>query len=176
MGSIDEGQAQARAHDIPEHLLPGLDPEWVEMWNEHGRHLSRADEVSIEEYRKNPPAYNFTYASWKGPEVHHEEEFMVPMSDPEGEVRIRVYSPAGPGPFPVHLNMHGGGWVLGGLESEAAWCRSTCNKANVKVVDIDYRMAPEFVFPIGIYDCWRVLKWVRRTLIFLHGTRLLTSL
>jgi acetyl esterase/lipase len=52
-----------------------------------------------------------------------------------------------------------GGWVLGGLKSEAAWCRHMCNKANIKVIDVDYRMAPEFPFPTSIYDCWDAVKW-----------------
>ena len=149
-----------KSHSIPEHLLPGLDPEWIALWNEHGRHLTRADEVTIEEYRKSPAKYNFTYANWSGPAVHHEEELMVPVSNPDGEIKIRIYSPEGPGPFGVHLNMHGGGWTLGGLETEAGYCRSVCNKAGVKVIDIDYRLAPEFVFPVAFYDCWSVVKWV----------------
>jgi acetyl esterase/lipase len=49
--------------------------------------------------------------------------------------------------------------VLGGLKSEAAWCRHMCNKANIKVIDVDYRMAPEFPFPTSIYDCWDAVKW-----------------
>jgi acetyl esterase/lipase len=35
-----------------------------------------------------------------------------------------------------------------------------CNKANIKVIDVDYRMAPEFPFPTSIYDCWDVVKWI----------------
>jgi acetyl esterase/lipase len=94
-----------------------------------------------------------------GPEVFHVEDIRVPVTTPVGEVTVRVYSPEGPGPFPVHLNFHGGGWVLGGLQSEAAWCRHMCNKANIKVIDVDYRMAPEFPFPTSIYDCWDAVKW-----------------
>jgi acetyl esterase/lipase len=95
-----------------------------------------------------------------GPEVFHVEDIRIPVTTPVGEVTVRVYSPEGPGPFPVHLNFHGGGWVLGGLQSEAAWCRHMCNKANIKVIDVDYRMAPEFPFPTSIYDCWDVVKWI----------------
>jgi hypothetical protein len=51
---------------IPETLYDGLDPEWVKLWNDHGRYQKRADEVSIEIYRKDPAAYSFTYATWPG--------------------------------------------------------------------------------------------------------------
>ncbi|KAF7190095.1 Arylesterase [Pseudocercospora fuligena] len=147
-------------HSIPAHLLPGLDPEWVKLWNDHGRQHVRADEVTLEEYRKDPAAHTFSHASWTGPAVHHEEEMKIPVTNPDGEVEIRIYSPHGSGPFGVHFNMHGGGWTLGGLETEAGYCRSVCNKAGVKVVDIDYRLAPEYIFPIAFYDCWTVIKWV----------------
>jgi acetyl esterase/lipase len=59
----------------------------------------------------------------------------------------------------VHLNFHGGGWVIGGLNSEAAWCRSICNESSIIVIDVDYRLAPEFPFPVAIYDCWTAVKW-----------------
>lgn len=53
-----------------------------------------------------------------------------------------------------------GGWVLGGLNSEAAWCRSVCNNTGIVVVDVDYRLAPEFIFPTAVYDSWDALQWV----------------
>lgn len=53
-----------------------------------------------------------------------------------------------------------GGWILGGLKSEAAWCRSVCNNTGIVIVDVDYRLAPEFVFPAAIYDSWEAIQWV----------------
>ncbi|PVI05978.1 hypothetical protein DM02DRAFT_724747 [Periconia macrospinosa] len=138
----------------------GLDPEWIELWETHGANMIRADEVSIEEYRKNPALYSFTYPTCAGPEVFHVEDRQVSVTTPSGKINVRIYTPEGPGPWPVHLNFHGGGWVLGGLKSEAAWCRHITNKAAIKVVDVDYRMAPEYPFPTSIYDCWDALKWV----------------
>ncbi|KAK6211655.1 hypothetical protein QIS74_10919 [Colletotrichum tabaci] len=138
---------------------PGINPDWVRLWNEHGGGMVRADEVSIERYRESPAQYSFTYPTCRGPDVFHVEDRKVPVTRPAGKVTVRIYSPEGPGPFPVHLNFHGGGWVLGGLNSEAAWCRHICNKANIKVIDVDYRMGPEFKFPTAIYDCWETVRW-----------------
>ena len=101
-----------------------------------------------------------TYADSPGPEVPHVEDLRVPVSNPTGEVVARMYSPESNGPVPVHFNMHGGGWVLGGLASEQAWCRHVCNSIGIKVVDIDYRLAPEYKFPVAIHDCWTVVKYV----------------
>lgn len=51
---------------IPDQLLPGLDREWVELWETYGSQMVRADEVTIEEYRKNPGAHSFTYPTFEG--------------------------------------------------------------------------------------------------------------
>ncbi|GMG00663.1 unnamed protein product [Aspergillus oryzae] len=100
---------------------------------------------------------------WKEMWTNHgknmEGAHLVPVSNPEGLITCRVYTPAGPGPFPVHLNFHGGGWVLGGLRSEAAWCRSICNGSSIVVIDVDYRLAPEHQYPIALYDCWAAVRW-----------------
>ncbi|KZL75306.1 alpha/beta hydrolase fold protein [Colletotrichum tofieldiae] len=145
----DHGRLEVSAADYP-----GIDLEWVRLWNEHGGAMVRADEVTIEQYRDSPARYSFTYPTWKGPDVFHVEDRKVPVTHPFGKVTVRIYSPEGPGPFPVHINFHGGGWVLGGLNSEAAWCRQICSTSNIKVIDVDYRMGPEHKFPTAIYDCW----------------------
>ncbi|KAK6849314.1 CAZyme family CE10 [Apiospora arundinis] len=146
---------------IPEDAYPGLDPEWRDMWNTYGSYIKRSDEVTLEEYRQDPAKYSFSYPTYAGPEVHKVEEMSIPVSSPPGEIMIRIYSPGGPGPFPVHLNFHGGGWVVGSLESERAWCRHMCNKVGIKIIDVAYRKGPEFPFPTAIYDCWDAVKWAR---------------
>jgi acetyl esterase/lipase len=47
----------------------------------------------------------------EGPSVFHVEDIEIPVSHPAGKIMIRVYTPAGPGPFPVHLNFHGGTYI-----------------------------------------------------------------
>lgn len=51
---------------IPEKFLPGLDPEWIELWNAHGSKVVPASEVSIEDFRKCPQKYSFTYPTSRG--------------------------------------------------------------------------------------------------------------
>ncbi|KAL2809156.1 Alpha/Beta hydrolase protein [Aspergillus granulosus] len=145
---------------IPDKYLAGLDPEWQQMWTEHGMDVSGAHLITIEEFRKCPGKYSFTYPTWTGPDVSIVYDIQVPVSDPEGTITCRVYTPSGIGPFPVHLNFHGGGWILGGLASEAAWCRSICNESSIVVVDVDYRLAPKYPFPTALYDCWAAVQWV----------------
>ena len=77
-----------------------------------------------------------------------------------GGVPIRVYDPEGAGPVPILLYFHGGGWVVGNLDSHDDLCRSLCKRAGVVVVSVDYRLAPETRFPGALQDASTVLRWL----------------
>lgn len=81
---------------------------------------------------------------------------------PAGEIPVRIYTPvaAGSDALPVLVYYHGGGWVIGDLETHDALCRTLANEAGCKVVAVDYRLAPEHVFPAAVDDCYAALKWV----------------
>lgn len=81
---------------------------------------------------------------------------------PAGEIPVRIYTPvaAGSDALPVLVYFHGGGWVIGDLETHDALCRTFANEAGVKVVAVDYRLAPEHVFPAAVDDCYAAVKWV----------------
>ena len=93
-----------------------------------------------------------------GPEVAKVENRNVP--GPTGDIPVRVYTPAGKGPFPVLCWFHGGGWVLGDLEGADPTCRELANQVGCVVVSADYRLAPESKFPTAAEDCYTVAKWV----------------
>ncbi|MDX1947150.1 MAG: alpha/beta hydrolase [Pirellulaceae bacterium] len=78
---------------------------------------------------------------------------------PAGEIPVRVYAPHGNGPFPVLLFYHGGGWVLGSINTHDEVPRSICHRAGVIVVSVDYRLAPEHRFPAPLDDCYAALVW-----------------
>ncbi|USZ66863.1 alpha/beta hydrolase [Halorussus salilacus] len=78
---------------------------------------------------------------------------------PDGSVPIRVYTPDGPGPFPVLVWMHGGGFLLGDVESYDPVCRVLADELDCIVVSPDYRLAPEHPFPAGLRDCYATVEW-----------------
>lgn len=78
---------------------------------------------------------------------------------PGGKLPVRVYTPNGKGPFPILVYLHGGGWVLGSLETHDDLCRSLCSRSNALVVSVDYRLAPEHKFPAALEDGHAALKW-----------------
>ncbi|GAC1350026.1 MAG: alpha/beta hydrolase [Ktedonobacteraceae bacterium] len=79
---------------------------------------------------------------------------------PEGTIPIRIYTPEGKGPFPVLVFFHGGGWVIGNIESHDVMCRSLTNAADCITVSVDYRLAPEYKFPAAPEDCYAATQWV----------------
>ena len=81
------------------------------------------------------------------PELTVGEVTTIELPGPAGEIPARVYQPAGVGPFPVLMNFHGGGWVIGDLDTADAISREFCRTANCVVVSVDYRLAPEHPFP-----------------------------
>ena len=95
------------------------------------------------------------------PQVDRVREYVA--SGPHGPIPVRVYRGAGTadmGPLPVHVYFHGGGWVLGDLDSHDWVCRRIANAAKCAVVSVDYRMAPEHVFPAAFEDSLAATRWV----------------
>jgi acetyl esterase len=75
-----------------------------------------------------------------------------------GDVPVRVYEPArGDGPVVVYL--HGGGWVVGDVDTHDPVCRRVANALAATVVSVDYRLAPEHPFPAGLDDAGTALRW-----------------
>lgn len=84
----------------------------------------------------------------------------VPAVD-GNEIPVRVYSPPRDGaPVPAVLYIHGGGFVVGDLDTEDANAASIADALGVVVVSVDYRLAPEHPFPAGIEDCYSALRWL----------------
>jgi acetyl esterase len=82
---------------------------------------------------------------------------------PDGDIPVRVYRPAAAplgDPRPILVWYHGGGWVIGDLDTADVTCRSLANATGAIVVSVDYRLAPEHRFPAAVDDCIASLGWV----------------
>ena len=83
------------------------------------------------------------------------------FAGPAGTVPVTIYSPAGNGPFPVALFIHGGGWVIGNRQAYDASARALTNAAGTIVVSTSYRQAPENRFSAAHDDTYAAYLWVR---------------
>ena len=90
------------------------------------------------------------------------------VTSPEGHViPIRTYLPVGVDTPPVCVYFHGGGWVIGSIESHDAACRELASRAGCAVVSVEYRLSPETPFPGPLDDCVAATEWVAA-----HGAEL----
>ena len=80
---------------------------------------------------------------------------------PAGPVPVRVYRPRSTTPLPLILYAHGGGWVVGSLDSHDTLCRLLANRLDAVVVAVDYRLAPEHIYPAALDDVEAAWQWVR---------------
>jgi acetyl esterase len=81
-----------------------------------------------------------------------------------GAIPLRLYRPLGAAAgmaLPALLYYHGGGWVIGDLDTHDVVCRQLANRAGCAVIAVDYRLAPEHAFPAAVEDAFDALCWVR---------------
>ena len=76
-----------------------------------------------------------------------------------GAVPVRIYTPPGGGPFPGIVYFHGGGFVIGDLETHDPLCRQIAARTGAVVCAVDYRLAPEHPFPAAADDALAAARW-----------------
>ena len=102
-----------------------------------------------------------------GPDVGEVIDGQFPGAD--GLLDYRLYRPDSPGPHPVTLYFHGGGWVFGDHTSDDAFCRDLCANANSVILSANYRHAPEAPFPAAADDGFAAVKWLSENIEALGG-------
>jgi acetyl esterase len=111
---------------------------------------------SVEEMREQSRNGKLVIPSVQEP-VGEISERTIP--GPAGDIPIRIYRPTTEGPHPLIMLFHGGGWVVGDLDSEDSTSRGLVNRVNAVLVSVDYRMAPEDIFPAAPEDCYAATLW-----------------
>ena len=90
---------------------------------------------------------------------------------PGGELPVRVYTPEGEPPFPIVVFFHGGGWVVGTLDSYDPLCRALAAAVPAVVVSVGYRLAPEHRWPAAVEDAYAATLWASRHAATLGGAQ-----
>jgi acetyl esterase len=92
----------------------------------------------------------------EGESVDRVEDFAI--EGPVDPIPVRLYAPAGED-HPLLVFYHGGGWVIGDIETYDAVCRALSNAADCAVLSVGYRLAPEHAFPAAVEDAYAALEW-----------------
>lgn len=99
--------------------------------------------------------------------VHSVRSFEIP--GPEGRIPVRLYNPSGETGLPVFVLFHGGGWVMGDLDTHDNMARFICKRGNCVVLSIDYRLAPEHPFPAAVEDSFAATCWAAEQAVEIGG-------
>ena len=130
--------------------------------------LERAAKSPLPAYYDVPPAVaRRLYRDTRGaltpdPPAVESVQLLLPPG-PGGPVPVRAYRPKGAGKdevLPALVYYHGGGWVIGDLDTHDVVCRTLANGARCAVFSVEYRKAPEAPFPAAVEDCFSALKFV----------------
>ena len=166
--SIPETEAEKPdpADYIEAHILPRMDPETVDYITAMVKNMP-AKPATIEDIRANPAAFRSRISVDTSEGFEGITQYELPSKD-GGTFPIRVYHPHGAAAQEsldavgagVHINFHGGGFVLGDLYTEAQLCLSM-REAGIVVVDVNYRHCPDTLWGKCFEDAWAALLWVR---------------
>ncbi|KAH8897629.1 alpha beta hydrolase fold-3 domain-containing protein [Thozetella sp. PMI_491] len=136
-----------------------LDPEFKKAY-EYQVGKVRADQVFYEVYNADRPQYSFPTAKVTG----------LPVNGPDGEINVEVYVPTADAAArgglekdrkpPAVINFHGGGFVIGGLKADESWCRQVCQAVGCIMINVEYRLSPEYPHPTPVMDGYQALQWV----------------
>jgi cation diffusion facilitator CzcD-associated flavoprotein CzcO/acetyl esterase/lipase len=127
---------------------------FLEMLVELG--VPRIETLSVSDARLLGAAMNAERPP--GPEVGSVQD--GELAGATGPLAYRLYRPTTSGPHGIVVYFHGGGWVLGDLESDDPFCRYLCDQADAIVVSVNYRHAPEARFPAAADDAFAALRWI----------------
>ncbi len=87
-------------------------------------------------------------------------ERIIEVAQPDDTIRLRIYRPATSEPTRAIVYAHGGGWVVGDLDTHDGTCRVIAAESNTTVIAVDYRLAPEFRYPTPLADVITAYRWV----------------
>lgn len=98
------------------------------------------------------------YLGAGAPAIPHIEERTINAAS--GPIRVRLYDPGTPAPAPAVVFLHGGGWVTCDIDIYDGVARQLAKRSRLRVVSVDYALAPEHPFPIPLDDCVAGVRWV----------------
>ena len=96
-------------------------------------------------------------------DVANTEEYSIDgPATSDRPVPLRVYEPDAEPPYPMLVFYHGGGFMVGSLDTHDNICAALTNRADCLTVSVDYRLAPEHPFPAGLEDAYRAVEWAEQ--------------
>ncbi|MEZ5888827.1 MAG: alpha/beta hydrolase [Xanthobacteraceae bacterium] len=112
--------------------------------------------IPIPELRRINTSLSF-FLNAGAPPLPHIEERTIAV--PSGRQRVRLYDPGTAAPAPTVILIHGGGWVLGDIDTYDGFARQIAKRSGLRCLSIEYALAPEHPFPAPLDDCVAAVRW-----------------
>ncbi|KAJ5902576.1 hypothetical protein N7495_003104, partial [Penicillium taxi] len=148
-------------YPIHESVKDKLDPEYVDFYN---KFIINNQQVHLQPVAASRTSGVLIPGAGPMLQVGKTQDITIERRETEGPpILLRAFTPKGEVPvggWPVVLYFHGGGWVLGSIDTENVVCSNLCVRGNCVVVTVDYRLAPENPFPAAVHDSWEALLWL----------------
>ncbi|HXU59543.1 MAG TPA: alpha/beta hydrolase fold domain-containing protein [Verrucomicrobiae bacterium] len=148
--------------DVTRHLDPEMAAAIAESNRLYGEIVARQGPVAPDDLAGQRALYNHERAFWNAikPALTAIESWEIP--GPGGVIPCRLYRPSKARPLPVLVYFHGGGWILGNLDTHDRIMRLLAEKSGAAVLGVDYRLAPEHKFPAAYDDALAAFEHLRR--------------
>ena len=138
-----------------------LDPQMIAVLKKRAALTSATDDLAVLPIEGIRKAYNAERAWWNEikPAMGNVSELSV--MGPVRDVPVRIYYPLNSDNGPTLLYLHGGGWVVGNLDTHDRVMRLLAELSGARVVGVDYALAPEYQFPVAINEALAVINWLQ---------------
>jgi len=148
--------------DVTRHLDPEMAAAIAESNRLYGEIVARQGPVAPDDLAGQRALYNHERAFWNAikPALTAVESWEIP--GPGGVIPCRLYRPSKARPLPALVYFHGGGWILGNLDTHDRIMRLLAEKSGAAVLGVDYRLAPEHKFPAAYDDALAAFEHLRR--------------
>ncbi|KAI2615981.1 alpha/beta hydrolase fold-domain-containing protein [Hypoxylon sp. NC1633] len=163
--SLEQRQIRGDHPEPPYPLHPSIveriDPQYAAFYNEH---IIKHQQVHLQPIEISRASGTLIPGAGPQASVAKTTDYAIPRQETTGPyVRFRAFTPNGSKPdggWPVCVYFHGGGWVLGTIDTENVIATNLCARGRCVVIAVDYRLAPEEPFPAAVDDCWESVLWV----------------
>ncbi|KAI9157986.1 triacylglycerol lipase [Paramyrothecium foliicola] len=148
-------------YPLHESAIGRINKQYADFYNEH---IVDKQQVHLQPIEASRASGVLIPGSGPRQPVASTSDLFIPRQETDGpDIQLRCFKPKGPKPsvgWPVCIYFHGGGWVLGNIETENVIASHLCARGKCVVVSVDYRLAPENPFPAAVDDSWEAVLWV----------------
>ncbi|KAI0123466.1 alpha/beta hydrolase fold-domain-containing protein [Xylariales sp. AK1849] len=151
-------------HQPPYPLHPSVvgrtNPEYADFYK---KHVQQQQQVHLQPIKVSRSSGTLIPGAGPLQPVGKAVDYNIPRAESDGpDVLVRAFTPSGVKPnggWPLCFWFHGGGWVLGNIETENVIATHLCQHGKSVIIAVDYRLAPEHPYPAAVHDCWEAVLW-----------------